>query len=324
MAVVGTQNNDSWPPLTHKTRAIIAKISLAGAIAYDHICTTQTSLKNDGASSRLNLKLDSQTATHGGCGANIAFNLSQMGHEVDLYSSTGKLDDAQSLKALADLGINTRGILRVAGADTAQATIITDPAGIQFTAFYPGPHITLSDWRTWLTATFTMAGDIFVQAPQPANLMLAGVEHAVLLGAEVIWCPGQYADQLLAAEVATILPYCSLLVGNQHEISFLSKIADFSHVSTIQSAGKGPVTISTPRQHTTVEIPGTNAAVDPTGCGDALVAGIAHYLANYRYRSPNDAQLEQAVRCGIEFAQYCIKATGSQAHSLAAILKSSD
>ncbi len=257
---------------------------------------------------------------------------------MDLYASTGRLDDSRCLTDLANLGINTHGILRISEAETAQATIITDPEGIQFTAFYPGPIVEPSVWRDWLTSIFTVAGSVFIQAPLPANLMLAGMEHAKLLGAQIIWCPGQYADQLSSSDISAMLPFCALLVGNEHEISHLSNAVDLSQVCTIMSAGADPVTISTTAGRTSVQIPSNPNAVDPTGCGDALVAGIAHTVAGIGagvgadtkadkdqadkdIRGLTNEQLEQAVQCGIEFAQCCIRTTGSQAHSLAAILE---
>lgn len=225
------------------------------------------------------------------------------------------------------MGANTAPILRIDGQDTAQATIITDPDGDQFTAFFPGPSATSSLWQPWVRRFIHPAACCFVQAPFAPHLSIAGTSRAAQMGLPVIWCPGQYADQMGRDEICSILEFTHILIGNTHEISHLRRHGDLSQQWLIETAGSEPVTLFAPDQWDQhpikVPVPDAFNPIDPTGCGDALLAGFVHHLvaASADCKAPVLSQLIPAVEAGIQLARACLGESGSQAHSVAAILE---
>ena len=307
---------------------LIARIAIAGAVAYDTICTTSSQLGiplKDVGQSLLNLKIDTQFRAHGGCAANLAYSLCQLSHSVDIVSISGRNDDDPILAALNALGANTEPVLRIPGHDTAHATIITDPQGDQFTAFFPGPTVTAQRWQPWAARSIAADAACFVQAPFAPDLSLAGMSTASQSQVPVFWCPGQYADQMNAEEINALLPFTNLIIGNRHEISHLRARSDLSGHWVIETNSADTVTVYGPSEqapHPAVIPVPASTPTDPTGCGDALIAGFVHQLiaSSADCAAPALDKLVTAVEAGIELAQACLAESGSQAHSVAAIL----
>lgn len=168
----------------------------------------------------------------------------------------------------------------------------------------------------------------FVQAPLAPHLTISATSRAAQTGLPVIWCPGQYADQMSGDEICSILEFTDILVGNRYEISHLRSHRDLSRQWLIETAGPEPVTVFAPGQwdqpSAEIPVPDANNRIDPTGCGDALLAGFVHHLVanSADCKAPVLGQLIPAVEAGIQLAQACLGESGSQAHSVAAILES--
>lgn len=230
------------------------------------------------------------------------------------------MNDAPLLEQTQALNIDVSAVWRKQDAQTAEAMIITDPNGDQFTAFYPGPEPEADEWMMHLRSHVTRACEVFIQAPLRADLMRGGFNVAQLHNLPVIWCPGQYADQLHADDIEAFVEAADILIGNEHEIAYLSDRLNSMSCTVIQSAGPHDVRIQMGSE--TWSIPITTpakVAVDPTGCGDALIAGIVHRLAqaaDFDWHRPSRKILSQAVECGIAAAQRCLGQQGSQVHDL--------
>ena len=102
----------------------------------------------------------------------------------------------------------------------------------------------------------------------------------------------------------------------------------------IRTRGAGPVTVLWPGgDETTVKVPAAPQNVDPTGCGDAFVAGLCHsivkqchvrQIATRSLAKPDSAQHEQllvtAVEAACAVAAACLAQRGAQHHRLDTVL----
>ena len=229
-----------------------------------------------------------------------------------LFSISGKADDAALIQVLETIGVECH-LFREDGVQTAQATIITDPSGHQFTAWYPGPEPSVAEWSQLITTDLKEGTNCFIQAPLRADLMQTGVALAQQADIAVIWCPGQFADQLSANEAEGILAHTQVVVGNAYEIAYLQQLADLRDKIVIETQGAGPVKFAIQGRQGEILVPHVEA-LDPTGCGDAFLAGVAHVLANQTQDWSSPSLLEHAIEYGIKLAHLCIKELGCQNH----------
>lgn len=205
----------------------------------------------------------------------------------------------------------------------ARAVIITDIDGHQFTGFFPGPVPGAAAWQQHLDTLELPACELFIQAPYPPELMLTALTHAGRLPTPPlrIWCPGQYADQLQPNQARHSVAQCDWIVGNHYEIGHLSAHSDLTGKLIIQTNSGAPVEITFPNgAHTTVPLTAVADPVDPTGCGDAFLAGLTHMLLKHPPAAREDA-LADAVTAGHTQAVKCLQAVGGQPHHLLADLR---
>ncbi len=294
------------------------KIAVVGAIAYDQIATTATPLSGT-TEPLLNCKLTSLNEAFGGCGGNIAYNLAALGSQPTLITCTGQNDDERYLRHCVQQGIQTGTFLRSPQQHCARAIIITDPDGRQFTGFFPGPVPSVARWRKHLASIDMSMISVFVQAPYPPEVMQTSLEHAARLKDRPlkICCPGQYADQLNSRQIDALAAQCDWLIGNAHEITFLrANTQALSDKLVIQTNGASPIQVTYPDGKTSQhKVPASTRNTDPTGCGDAFIAAIAHHVACVGEADWHDI-LPQAIAVGNNSAAACLRCSGAQQHSL--------
>ena len=296
-----------------------ASVTVVGALAYDQISSTQGRFTGN-LEPLLNCKLDDLAEVFGGCGGNIAYNLASLGATVQLVSATGALDDQRYLERLASLNIERETCMRIDGAYTPRAVIITDAQGHQFTGFFPGPNISAESWARHLRTLDCSSSKIFLQAPYPPALMQTSLQHAQGLAHKPLrlCCPGQYADQLKPNEAVELVQSCDWLVGNAYELEHVARHTNLEHLLIIATNGAKPIQIRYPNTDNqpnaqTFPIPTAERKKDPTGCGDAFLAGLVHYLSQ-QPSADYIAALPAAVEHGIRTAGRCIGYTGGQQH----------
>jgi adenosine kinase len=290
---------------------------VVGALAYDQISRTDALLVQSGTH-LLNCKLLDLAQAFGGCGGNIAYTLACLGSQPLLISCSGEVDDGEYMQRLKQFDIDARACLRVPGESTARAIIVTDPTGHQFTGFYPGPVPDIGPWVQHLRKADLTRCPVFIQAPYPPQLMLASLQYARRLDHRPlkIWCPGQYADQLEPALAGPLVQAADWIVGNQYEVQSLQRHTDLAQKLVIRTQGAEPVVVNYPNGAVeSFKVEQTTALVDPTGCGDAFIAGFVHELC----ATPRDdwqGALGPAIASGCTVAASCLSASGSQNHLL--------
>lgn len=293
------------------------RVAVMGAVAYDVIGNTDKIFDECGPG--LNCKVTGQQEFFGGCAGNIAYGLGLLKTPYLLLSTAGSEDFrryAQHLNHQLD------GILTVKGAHCAKANIITDPNGTQFTAFSSGPDIDVNTWTVHLQNQAFEALDLFVCAPFPAPMMQAALRIAKTKNGSImnVWVPGQYADAMDATALNNAALYCDILIGNAHEIAHIRKTLPqgLAQKTVIETDGPRPVRVLlSDGNQRTLPTPAVSPVVDPTGCGDAFVAGIVPALLKAMDESVDghwETRINGIVRAGIRHAGRCLSHRGSQTY----------
>ena len=305
MAEEGLKNNSS--------------IIVIGALAYDQIASTSKEFAPTGPG--LNCKLDSLEEHFGGCGGNIAYGIAQHSAPAKLVSVCGELDFHSYRTHLESPFIDLRGIITQLDTKCARAFVVTDPNGEQFTAFYPGPEVSDHSWEIHLANQDLQHCQLMVCAPYPETLMHCSLKHMSNANPHAlrIWCPGQYADRLDAASLKRFCNLWDVLIGNEHEIDHLmSHDANLVNKKTvIVTAGPKPIKVYMAHGGTrTFPVPKLAASnIDPTGSGDAFIAGFASIICQHISAENNGAwigHVNEAVKSGVRSAQRCLEQRGSQ------------
>jgi adenosine kinase len=282
----------------------MANILVTGTLAHDDVGSFNTAL---GSNTR-NVKLESLYRDFGGCAMNIAYNLKLLGHEPTPFAYVGD-DYAGDYQAhVRKARINEAGLLQCPGTISAKGLILTDCEGQQFTAFYPGP-----DGREQLSTDLLelLRAQQFAAAviapDHPAKMKLCA-HHLASIPIR-IWCPGQYAELLTEVEIAEMLSFPNILILNEHEWHCINRRDLVMPECIVITAGAAPVTIES--NGVLLNVPITSIQqeqqIDPTGCGDAFVAGFLHGRIT-------GLEPDECVLIAAKLAGACLRQRGCQRH----------
>ncbi len=298
----------------------MARILVCGTLAYDDIGAFDSPFHAD----TRNVKLNSLHRGFGGCAMNIAYNLAGLGHRPVPFVYAGDDYSGDYARHVAAAGISEAGIFRISGTPSARGIVLTGCDGVQFTAFYPGPSGLDRCARDLEAVLADEAFDAAIVAPDlPEKMALCAARlDAVALR---LWCPGQYAELLSAAQIEPMLTHCDVLVANAHEWQALCRHVDpdrllSGRVRAIVTHGADPVELlpagplaAASLTSTRIPVPplAPDARVDPTGCGDAFVAALVSELIA-------GTTPESAIAAGIRLAGRCMRWRGAQYHPVRA------
>jgi adenosine kinase len=294
-------------------------IIVVGALAYDQIASTRKEFAPTGPG--LNCKLATLEEHFGGCGGNIAYGIGQHSRDAKLISICGELDFHNYRTHIESPFLDLRGVITQLKTKCARAFVVTDPNGEQFTAFYPGPEVSEHSWEAHLANQDLQQSQIIVCAPYPEQLMRSSLKHMSNANPHAlrIWCPGQYADSLSAESLKRFSDLWDVLIGNESEVDHLmSHDADLVNKKTvIVTAGPRPIKVYMAHGGTrTFPVPKlTSPNVDPTGSGDAFIAGFASVIGQHLNADNKGAwigHVNEAVKSGVRSAQRCLLQLGSQ------------
>jgi sugar/nucleoside kinase (ribokinase family) len=206
-------------------------------------------------------------------------------------------------------------------AHCARAFIISDPNGEQFIAFYPGPEVTHDSWEAHLNSQDIASSQIVICAPFPQRFMVSSLHYMTRVNPKAlrIWSPGQYADSLDAGAVEELSPLWDVLIGNEYEVEYLVSIDPklMNKKTVVVTAGPRPIRVYMAHGGTRTfpVINMTDASADPTGAGDAFVAGFAVTVSQHISLENKGAwigHINEAVKNGVRSAQRCLAHVGSQ------------
>ena len=218
----------------------------------------------------------------GGKGANQAVAAARLGPRVGLVAAIG--DDDAGAAALADLaaeGVDTSGVVVVAGQPTGRATVLVDPAGENAIVVTPGANATLD------AATVTQRLSGF--HPLPSDVVLvsgevpaACAEAAVRAGVPAVYNLAPFRE--LHDWLADVRPLVVLNETEAAQAAGTSRPADAAaHLAGLFGAvvvtrgAAGALLVA----GNDVEIVAARRVdpVDTTGAGDAFCGALAVGLA---------------------------------------------
>ncbi|MDB5113258.1 MAG: adoK [Chloroflexi bacterium] len=291
------------------------RIAVTGSVAYDtimvfpgrfgeHILPDKTHILN------VSFLVDRLERRRGGTAANIAYTLALLGERPLLCAAVGDDFDAYGA-ALEEAGVDTSTALRCDDVATASCFITTDLDDNQITAFFPGAMARAGaiDLRRPGAAV-----DTVVVAPDAPEAMAVHIAQATELGHRLVFAPAQQIPSLSEEALRAGLEAAWMVVGNDYELEMLrsrtglgvEELRAHGALVALTLGGRGS------RLHSgdgVVEVPvaAVEEVVDPTGAGDAYLAGL---LAGLR----RGYDLGRAGRMGALAAAYVVEVRGPQAH----------
>jgi adenosine kinase len=293
----------------------MGSIAVTGSVAYDtimvfrgrfadHILPDQAHILN------VSFLIDSLDRRRGGTAANIAYNLALLGERPMLCAAVGNDFDEYGA-ALRGVGVDTSRALLCEDVTTATAFITTDVDDNQITAFFPGAMARAAGVNLESLAEV----EHVVVAPDAPDGMALHIEQATRMAARLVFAPAQQLSSLSDATLNAGLDAAWLVVGNDYELEVIRRRTG-RDVGALVASGAG-VARTRGGQGSELHLEGAvhripvapaAAVVDPTGAGDAYIAGL---LAGLRAGRP----VEVAGRMGALAATYVIERQGPQGHA---------
>ncbi len=291
----------------------MGRIAVTGSVAFDtimvfpgrfgdHILPAKTHLIN------VSFLVNRLERRRGGTAANIAYTLALLGERPLLCAAVGS-DFTEYGASLSRTGVDTSASLGCDDVPTASCFITTDLDDNQFTAFFPGAMARAADFD--LRALEDL--EHVVVAPDSPDGMETHIAQARELGVKLVFAPAQQIPSIGDETLMAGLDAAWLVVGNDYELELVrnrtgrsvADLAERSIVALTQGAHGS-------RLHAGGEVVEVAAVpplrvVDPTGAGDAYLAGL---MAGLR----RDLDLASAGRMASLAATYAVEHQGPQAH----------
>ncbi|MCA3014133.1 MAG: carbohydrate kinase family protein [Myxococcaceae bacterium] len=294
------------------------RVIVTGSLAYDYIMNFPGKFSDHILPDKVHMLtvsflVDSMKRLRGGTAGNIAYNLALLGAETSLVSAAGQ--DFKDYQAqLERLGIDCRGVRVVADEFTASCFINTDLSNNQIVAFYPGAVVHARE--VTLESIGLTKDDWVLISPTDPESMMRHMQECRRAGAKYVFDPGKQTPRLDRHQLLSGLDGCAALVGNDYEFGMMARATGLTEQQLIDAA---PLTVMTrgeqgsrifQRGQAPIEVPvvAPTAVVDPTGAGDAYLAGLAFGLSK---RLP----LDVAGRVAALAATYAIELKGCQEHA---------
>jgi adenosine kinase len=292
----------------------VGRIAVTGSVAFDtimefagrfgdHILPEKTNELN------VAFLVERLEKRRGGTAANVAFSMALLGERPLLCAAVGGGDFVDYAAALEAEGVDTSGVLACPDISTATAFITTDRDGNQITAFHPGAMARAAGVDL---SGLTGVSEVVVGADD-AEAMALHVEQAGSLGARLVFVPAQQIPAMSDAVLRRGLDQAWLVGGNDYEFEM---IRDRTGLSIESLSGSRMVAVTrgaagselhTPDGVSEIPAAVVTEVVDPTGAGDAYIAGVVTGLRA-------GASPGVAGRMGSLAAAYVVEQRGPQRH----------
>jgi adenosine kinase len=295
------------------------RIVVTGSLAYDYIMDFPGDFKDHVLADKahtlsVSFLVDSLRWMRGGVAGNIAYSLALLG-ERPLVVATAGGDFDEYREWMESKGIDASGIVAFEDDFTASAFINTDKAHNQIVAFYPGA---MARSRELSIEELGLGDDdLVVISPSDPVAMTRCAEECRSLGVPFLFDPGKQTPQMDGEQILSGLEGASVLVGNDYEFAMMAQETGKSEEELISSTPLAVVTrgeegstiYADENGNEGLKIPAApvEEVVDPTGAGDAYIAGLVFGLAR-------DFPLKVVGRVAALTAAYAVERRGSQEH----------
>lgn len=295
------------------------RIVVTGSLAYDYIMDFPGYFKDHVLPDKVHMLsvsflVDSMRKMRGGVAGNIAYNLALLG-ERPLIAGTVGHDFGEYRAWLDSVGIDTSGLIEIDHEFTSSCFINTDRANNQIVAFYAGAMAYAS--RVSLANLELSAEDLVLISPTDPHAIERYAIECQQLGVPYIFDPGKQTPRLEAQHIRIGLSGARVLVGNDYEFAMMARKLNISEAELIASApitvitrgemGSTIYTSATNGQGVDIPVAPVGEVRDPTGAGDAYLAGLAFGIAR-------GLPLEVTGRVAALTAAYAVEEQGCQEH----------
>jgi adenosine kinase len=292
----------------------VGRIAVTGSVAFDtimefagrfgeHILPEKTNQLN------VAFLVERLEKRRGGTATNICFSMALLGEQPLLCAAVGGGDFVEYAAALEFEGVDTSAVLTCDEVGTATAFITTDRDGNQITAFYPGAMARAAG------VDLSVLSDIseVVVGADDAGAMALHVEQAGALGARLVFVPAQQIPAMRDEDLRRGLEQAWLVGGNDYEFEMIRERTGLS-IGSLSAARMVAVTrgaagseLHSPGGIAVIPVAPVSEVVDPTGAGDAYIAGL---VTGFRAGASPDV----AGRMGSLAAAYVVEQHGPQRH----------
>jgi len=258
---------------------------ICGSIAYDTIMVFEGKFKDHILPDQVHIlnvsfMVPQLRREYGGCAANIAYNLAQLGIDGRPMGTVGE-DFRPYGEWMDKCGIDRTHIKEIENTYTAQAFINTDLDDNQITAFHPGAmnesHLNKVDGNS----RFKLG----MVSPDGRQGMIDHARQFAEAGIPFIFDPGQQLPVFDGEELLDFVDKATWITLNDYESELmqqrtgesLEQLAERVEAVIVTRGPEGS-TILVDGAEISIPVANPKQVVDPTGCGDAYRAGLLYGL----------------------------------------------
>ncbi|GAB4443535.1 MAG: carbohydrate kinase family protein [Chloroflexi bacterium OHK40] len=293
------------------------RIVVTGSLAFDYIMDFPGYFKDHMLMEKAHMLsvsflVDSMRKMRGGVAGNIAYNLALLGERPLLVGAAGH-DFGEYRAWLEAQGVDTSGVVVIPHEFTSSCFINTDMANNQIVAFYAGA---MGHDHTRSLAERGLGDDdlVLISPTSPEAIERFAVE-CQQHGVPYIFDPGKQTPRLEAEHIRTGLRGARVLVGNDYEFGMMARKLGIPEAELIAAVpltvvtrgAEGSLIYTEGRLAAEIPIAPVSEVKDPTGAGDAYLAGLAFGIAR-------DLPVEVTGRVAALAAAYAIEQRGCQEH----------
>lgn len=292
------------------------RVLVTGSLAFDFILSFPGKFQDHILADKLHMinlsfLVDKVTKQRGGVAGNIAYTMSLLGETSRILAAAGH-DFADYSKFLTEAGVIVEDIKLVPDEMTATCFITTDRKHNQITGFYTGAMSRASE----LSVKDSLKGGQFVcVSPDDPEAMKRHCKEAKEAGATLIYDP---SFQVIAMDGEFLwegAKGAKALILNDYEFSVfcdktgksIEELHDEIEVLVVTLGEEGSRIMARGQDEVLVKAVKTDAAVDPTGCGDAYRGGFITGLVN-------GCSLEECGQMGSVASVFVVEQYGTQKH----------
>jgi adenosine kinase len=292
------------------------KILVIGSLAYDNVMKFDGLFKDLTIPGQYNMAITTKgrTISFGGCGGNIAYSLNLLQEDPVLMTVAG--NDFEQYKGwLISKGLDLSSVYISDKYLTAAAFIVTDKDENQITMFDSGA---LGQVKTSQNVKMTNYGAMALAVISPDNpeKMIAAAKECKDLGIPFLFAPAQVTPYIKVPDLNWAITNAGVVVVNDYEAEMAARLLGTAKTALPMMAqcyvethgSKGCSVMSKAEGTFYVRSVQPSKLVDPTGCGDAFIAGLAGGL---RRKLP----IQKCCQAGALLSTYNLEQQGTQTHT---------
>ena len=293
-----------------------SRVLVTGSLAFDYILSFPGKFQEHILPDKLHMinvsfLVDRVKKQRGGCAGNVAYTLALLGETPSILAAAGNDFDSYG-GWLRDRGINIDNVKIVPDEMTATCFITTDQSHNQFTGFYVGAMKHANELSLKAAAAHAEVVIVSPDDPEamkrhcseakdiPAKFVYDPSFQVIAMDGEFLWAGARGADALILNdyEFSVFLEKTGKTIEELHAEIELLVVTLGEKGSRIMQRGQSEILVNPVI---------TEAAVDPTGCGDAYRGGFITGMVN-------GCSLQECGQLGSVASVFVVEQYGTQNH----------